>query len=575
LKTINSKAWTGVPKKVSIEQAISHAKQALQSRNFAIAEVIAEKIRLKLPQHPQLLYIEAMQLLLSNQNSQAYQKFEDAFSAGLKEASARLNAANITRQQGELPKALSHIQAAIDIKPSYIPAWQMALETVHALGDQALVSRWEESACHFSEIDEDLCSFVATYFHLNIQDKKALQTINNYLVRKKSEKLHLLKASISEMRADYAAVENSLAELSDKMLNTVEAKLLKAKLHKNEGEYELAISTLNSISEISSNSPPLNRSIFRELHENYVLLKEYEKAWQAAMSMNSSIDCSNNSKLLEGCRADQKSIQDYSPALCLDKKERLKNIIYIIGFPRSGSTLLEKMLVDTYDVTTASESVAISLAEKAIYAETNSPWWKIPETSEAVFSQCIKNATKQYEKEVVSLNGSPNKFLIDKQLFNGFKLPLIKALTTNCLFIRVTRHPLDVVLSNYFANFMTTDTWHADLKTIAEYLVLCDQAIDLHIQKLQLPVKLIRYEDIVEQKQVSDELKQALNDHKIKTTDFTPNNLITRTASYNQVNQPIHQDSVENYKHYLSFINKEVITILAPIIDKWGYNMDC
>lgn len=575
MKTINSKAWTGVPKKVSIEQAIAQAKQALQSKNFTVAEVIADKIRLKLPQHPQLLYIEAMQLLLSNQNSQAYTKFESAFAAGLKDASARLNAANIKRQQGELPKALSHIQAAIDIKPNYIPAWQMALETVHAMADQELLSSWEQSACHFGESDESLCSFVATYLHLNIQDKKALKTINNYLAKKKSEKLYLLKASISEMRGDYTTTNKSLAELSDEMLNTVEAKLLQAKLYKNEGEYQLAISILMPILKAPGNPQQLDRSIYRELHENYVHLKEYENAWQAAISMNSSIDCSNNCKLLETCKTDQIDIQNFSPTLSIDEGNSLKDVIYIIGFPRSGSTLIEKMLVDNYDVVTASESIAINQAEKTIYTETKSPWWKAPNISKALLNRSVENANKQYKREVESLNGLLNQFRIDKQLFNGFKLPFIKALTSNCLFIRVTRHPLDVVLSNYFANFMTTDTWHADLKTIAEYLVLCDQAIDLHVQKLQLPVQLIKYEDVVEQKQIPNELKQALNNHSIKATNVAPNNLITRTASYNQVNQPIHQGNVENYKRYLRFVDNEVMTILAPIIDKWGYKVDC
>lgn len=575
MKTINSKAWTGIPKKVSIEQAIAQAKQALQSKNYAVAEVIAGKVRLKLPQHPQLLYIEAMQLLLSNQNAQAYKKFEDAFSVGLKDASARLNAANIMRQQGDLAKALTHIQTAINLKPNYIPAWQMALETVHALGDQALVSRWEESACHFSESDEGLCSFIATYLHLNIQDTKALQTIEKYLTHKKSEKLYLLKASISEMRADYPTTHQSLAELSEQLLNTVEARLLKAKLLKNEEEYELAASTLMSILEDSGNSPQLNRSIYRELHENYIQLEEYERAWQAAVSMNGSIDCSNNSKLLEECKTDQEDIQKYSPTLCLDEDELIKEVIYIIGFPRSGSTLVEKILVDNYDIATASESIAISQAEKAIYADTNSAWWKASNNSNEAFSQSASNAKQQYVREVELLNGSTNKPVIDKQLFNGFKLPFIKTLTTNCLFIRLIRHPLDIVLSNYFANFMTTDTWHADLKTIAEYLVLCDQTIDLHTQKLQLTVQLVKYENLVEQKQLPDELRQALNDHNIKTTDVTPNRLITRTASYNQVNQPIHQGSVENYKRYLPFIDKEVIAILAPILDKWGYKVDC
>ena len=165
--------------------------------------------------------------------------------------------------------------------------------------------------------------------------------------------------------------------------------------------------------------------------------KEYPKhnPEQYFQSLRDSLD-----KLKSGSRINSKanSVKNYefSPT-------------FLVGFPRSGTTLLDTILRSNSKIEVVEEKGMVSAAEN--FLKKNSPQVL---AGEFIPSQLNLEAQKIYRKEFNKhINYFSKQSICRQAPLNLFRAPLIHQLYPNAKFILALRHPMDTILSCWMQNF--------------------------------------------------------------------------------------------------------------------------
>ena len=228
---------------------------------------------------------------------------------------------------------------------------------------------------------------------------------------------------------------------------------------------------------------------------------------------------------------------------------------FIVGMPRSGTTLIEQVIASHPKVQSAGEigfiGEIVDELPKLIHSSESYPGCiqsielhDIKKISEAVHQQVHKFQTSF---EVVT----------DKSPVNFLHIGLILFLFPDSEIIHCQRDPMDTGLSCFFQNFEKQHQYSYDLKTLAlfhnEYMRLMKH------WKALFPDKIynITYEDMVEKQQ--EESKKLINACKLewdeKCLSFYESNSVVNTASKWQVRRPIYKTSIKKWKHYERYID--------------------
>lgn len=222
--------------------------------------------------------------------------------------------------------------------------------------------------------------------------------------------------------------------------------------------------------------------------------------------------------------------------------------IFIIGMPRSGSTLLERILAQQFGLGIGGELTAISeiAEEMSMFGNASSP-----ASLHALTSEDRLFYANAYLRWLDQRFGTRVN-IVDKYLFNFFNVGFIKQLFPDARFIDATRDPLDTCLSCYFTLFSVSNEFSYDIDELAQYYALY-QGLMKH-WKAAFPdnIATVTYRDVVDNKQrVVDFLRTALyidDNHSFSAipTAETP----IYTASFAQARRPIYRDSLERWRRY-------------------------
>jgi tetratricopeptide (TPR) repeat protein len=254
--------------------------------------------------------------------------------------------------------------------------------------------------------------------------------------------------------------------------------------------------------------------------------------------------------------------------------------IFIVGFPRSGTTLIEQTLSVHPRISAGDELPFINdvtqimprlLASPLSYPDALAELWMgdqrdgLDELRDYYLNRAAKSG--------VFREGAD--WFTDKMPLNETHLGLISLLFPESPIIHVIRHPLDVLLSVY-ANHLTHGFFcAAQMETIAQHYVLIADLVEHYKTQLAMRYLPLRYEDMV--------TDQAANVWKIldfigveydaKCLSFEQNTRYARTASYAQVTEKLYGRSRFRYRYYLEHLTP-VLEMLGPVIDRLGYSVD-
>ncbi len=251
--------------------------------------------------------------------------------------------------------------------------------------------------------------------------------------------------------------------------------------------------------------------------------------------------------------------------------------IFILGFPRSGTTMVEQTLSAHPRIAAGDELPIISDLTQLIPRMLGSPLDYPEALAELWFgdqAEGLDNLRDYYLQRARQLGAlrKGTSWFTDKMPLNETHLGLIALLFPEAPLIHVLRHPLDVVLS-VFSNHLTHGFYCAyALDSIARHYLLTLDLVEHYRTEMALRYHAVRYEDIVadQEKHVRQMLGFIGASFDRRCLDFHENRRYARTASYAQVTEKLYDRSRYRYRAYLKEL-APVIPLLEPAIARLGY----
>ncbi len=231
-------------------------------------------------------------------------------------------------------------------------------------------------------------------------------------------------------------------------------------------------------------------------------------------------------------------------------KQRGKTPIFIVGMPRSGTTLLEQILCSHKSVFGAGELTELNeVITEATGADANQSF--VPGVVSLTKEQ-IKKIGDKYIERVWKLSPD-SKYITDKMPANFFYLGLIHLALPNAKIIHAMRDPMDSCFSCFSRLFNDTMEFAYDQETLGRYYRRYITLMQ-HWHKV-LPEGTILdlpYEDMVAdtEAQARRVLKFVGLPWDDKCLEFYKNDRLVKTASVAQVRKPIYKTSVARWKHF-------------------------
>ena len=242
--------------------------------------------------------------------------------------------------------------------------------------------------------------------------------------------------------------------------------------------------------------------------------------------------------------------------------------VYVLGMPRSGTTLVEQILAGHSAIFGAGELGVIPSRIQGLNR------WERHVGSGRKYPDCIDDISLQVREGIANgileeLKGlaeedKPNaRHVIDKLPHNFENIGLIKFFFPNAKIISVRRDPRDIALSNYFTDYQAKHGgmgFAYDMTSIGEQLA--DHNMMMHHWHNVFPGEIleINYEDVVADTEglARKMLKYIGVDWEQSVLNFNELDRTVKTASVWQVRQPIYKTAMAKWKRYESY--------LAPLI---------
>jgi len=391
------------------------------------------------------------------------------------------------------------------------------------------------------------------------------------------EKLH---------RIDDALEANRLAQIASpqtKYLNFQEAKLIA-----RNGDYERAKEILRETSQAPGLQPELRAQIFGELGRVLDKLKNYDQAYEAFAQ--SGMEAARSPKI-------QKFKLGYRPSLIAAyikglTEQRLKKWkpddfkddswtpAFLVGFPRSGTTMTEQILAAHSGICTTDEQPYLEHVRmewaRIVGANPNLGWM-----ADQLDVETILQLRKLYREKVEADQQFPigSKMVIDKLPLNIMNIGLINLIFPEAKIILALRDPRDCCLSSFMQDFKLNSAMIHFLaldRTVNFYTQV--MAAWLHFRDIiSLSHITVRYEDTVQN--LEFEARRLID---YLGLDWEPDILqfhqrakerVIATPSYVAVTEPVHTRAVGRWKNYQNQFSP-LLPKLEPFLREFKYEID-
>lgn len=256
-----------------------------------------------------------------------------------------------------------------------------------------------------------------------------------------------------------------------------------------------------------------------------------------------------------------------SPPIELDGRSPL----FLVGFPRSGTTLLDTILMGHPDTVVMEERPVINRLEEELGG-----FARIADLDE----EEVRKAQQRYfeiASEYADLKSG--SLLVDKSPLLLNEAAFIHRLFPGSPFLLAIRHPADVLLSCFVSNFNLNSAMANFLRldVAAEFYDLTFQTWENSRSLLPLSVHQVTYEEMVEDplavlRPVVEAVGLSWHEGMLDHTKTASERGVITTASYAQVTEPIYKRSVGRWQKYRKHL-EPILPTLAPWAEKFGYGI--
>jgi tetratricopeptide (TPR) repeat protein len=359
----------------------------------------------------------------------------------------------------------------------------------------------------------------------------------------------------------------------------------KGKLLRRKGKYDEALVQLNKIS-IPEDDILLAARIHLELGKLYDLIGDIDKAMLHFTKMNNlnvqfAQDHDGTAEKKHFLEFVRNTKQKFNQNLLNTdtEKNRVQNaeedMIFLVGFPRSGTTLLEQILDSHPQLQVMDEKPVLA----AILSTHEKLLTNYPESLALLTDNDLKELRASYFDHVDKyISRSPQCKLIDKMPNNLVHVGLIRKIFPRAKFILAIRHPYDVCLSNFMQFFRLNNAMATSL-SLNDAAMAYHEVMSLWIhyeQTIHPDFHLVRYEDLVDDTEKEAGALLAFlsvewDERVLKFYDHARRKTRISTPSYEQVTQPVYKRAKYRWKAYEKYFT-DLEHLLAPYVDYFGYD---
>jgi len=505
--------------------------------------------------------------------AEAADAYESVVAAAPDDFESWNNLGNVRLAQGQLEGAIAALGRAINLRSDFIPIY-LNLSEALAQADRpedrrALISEAARRAPQDAKVQMELGMAeagtanypaaeralrnsirldprsIAAYVELGmlLENMNKLEALDALVVAAEENgvagpELDFLRASTLRRQGRFAEAL-ILAEAAPPTVSPVRRAHLLAELNDRLGRAEPAFDAYREMNAAAlATRPPLAGPTYREMIQT-------------------------NSALLTPAQvADWTSfeIESEPPAPC-----------FIVGFPRSGTTLLDTLLMNMPQLHVLEEQPVLHEVETSLGD---------PIRLATLSGDEANRLRRLYFEALARIQPAPSgTTIVDKFPLHMAQVPLIHRLFPDARMIFVERHPCDVVLSCFMSNFQLNRAMRS-FTDLEEAALTYDAVLDMWTRATSLlPVNVhrIRYERMVadlegEMRPLLDFLNLPWNPQVLDNRASAAKREHIRTASYAQVTEPIYRRSAGRWQRYRDQLGP-VLPILAPWAERMGYEI--
>ncbi len=244
--------------------------------------------------------------------------------------------------------------------------------------------------------------------------------------------------------------------------------------------------------------------------------------------------------------------------------------VFLLGYPRSGTTLVENVLASAPGVTALEERDTLADADAALLANDGT----IPPLDQ-LDPALVAELRAAYWRRVATLGAGDGETFVDMNPFNGLKLPIIARLFPEARILVMRRDPRDVVLSCYRINFTPSPAaWaFSELEEAARHYDALTGLTELCRERLPLAFHDVRYDRLVADFETTVRgfagfIGLPWTDDFLRF-DRTAQQRGVRTASAGQVRRGLY-DGRGQWRRYAGQL-EPALPILAPWVERFGF----
>lgn len=283
--------------------------------------------------------------------------------------------------------------------------------------------------------------------------------------------------------------------------------------------------------------------------------KQYDKAFRCYEAANDLADVSFDF---------EKHSQEFKALRTSYTRERLAKItkssidtstpVFIIGMPRSGTSLTEQILACHPEVCGAGElnflrDIAADLPKRIRTGST------YPSCITEIDRATVEAVAKEYLDKLRAICGK-TRYVTDKMPHNFVRLGLISILFPQAKVIHCTRDPIDTCLSIYFQNINSVHPYSGKLEWLGKYYKNYERLMQHWTSELDIPIHIVNYEAMIsdQEKTTRGLLEFCELPWNEECLNFNQSSRRVTTASYDQVRQKLYTKSVARWKNYENHI---------------------
>jgi tetratricopeptide (TPR) repeat protein len=297
--------------------------------------------------------------------------------------------------------------------------------------------------------------------------------------------------------------------------------------------------------------------------------REYEKAcahWDSGNSIRHKLLPYDAEETHQAC---QSSMRFYTAERLAGRNTcRKPDPIFIVGLPRSGSTLIEQILASHSLVEGTMELPDLMAIESRLAAQAaaaGKPW---PAALADLNDEALRLLGEEYLERTRIQRRLGRPFFIDKMPNNWLHVGLIRMILPNARIVDARRHPVGCCLSAWKQHFARGQAFSYDLTDLGRYY-RDYVALMRHFDRVSPgAVHRVIYEDMVvdtegEVRRLLDYLELPFEESCL---GFWQTERAVRTASSEQVRRPIFTDAVDHWRHFEPW--------LQPLKDALGSTLE-